>query len=169
MYELYHYGVKGMKWGVRRYQNEDGSLTEKGRKKYGSEPELEVAMEEKKKKNEQQVKVMKATKATIKPTKDIVREANNIEKERSRRKQEKYNKEVKDAVLDEATKMSDQELRDAVNRLNMEERYTQVMASRQQVDLGRSRAEKYMDRTMTALTLTSTALSIGIMIRELSK
>lgn len=32
--ELYHYGVKGMKWGVRRYQNEDGTLTAKGRKKY---------------------------------------------------------------------------------------------------------------------------------------
>lgn len=31
-YELYHYGVKGMKWGVRRYQNHDGSLTPKGRK-----------------------------------------------------------------------------------------------------------------------------------------
>ena len=32
-YELYHYGTKGMRWGVRRYQNKDGSLTEAGQKR----------------------------------------------------------------------------------------------------------------------------------------
>lgn len=32
--ELYHHGVKGMKWGVRRYQNKDGSLTNAGKKRY---------------------------------------------------------------------------------------------------------------------------------------
>jgi len=34
---LYHHGVKGMKWGVRRYQNEDGSLTNAGKKKISKE------------------------------------------------------------------------------------------------------------------------------------
>ena len=36
--ELYHHGIKGMKWGVRRFQNEDGSLTTAGKKRYGDEP-----------------------------------------------------------------------------------------------------------------------------------
>lgn len=31
--ELYHHGIPGMKWGVRRYQNEDGTLTSAGKKR----------------------------------------------------------------------------------------------------------------------------------------
>ena len=35
--ELYHFGIKGVKWGVRRYQNKDGSLTSAGKKRYSKE------------------------------------------------------------------------------------------------------------------------------------
>ena len=32
--ELQHWGIKGMKWGIRRYQNADGTLTAAGKKRY---------------------------------------------------------------------------------------------------------------------------------------
>ena len=35
--ELYHYGIKGQKWGIRKYQNEDGSLTALGKIRYGAQ------------------------------------------------------------------------------------------------------------------------------------
>jgi len=45
--ELYHHGIKGQKWGVRRYQNYDGSLTSAGKLRYGS-----ISLRKTKNKNE---------------------------------------------------------------------------------------------------------------------
>lgn len=47
---LMHHGVKGMHWGVRRYQNTDGSLTEKGYKHYKVNPDGSFKSERKQRK-----------------------------------------------------------------------------------------------------------------------
>ena len=44
--ELYHHGIKGQKWGVRRYQNPDGSLTAAGKVRYGYGGRLENRIEQ---------------------------------------------------------------------------------------------------------------------------
>ena len=41
-YELYHYGIKGQKWGVRRYQNKDGTLTPAGKKRNNEESKTKL-------------------------------------------------------------------------------------------------------------------------------
>lgn len=45
IYSLYHHGIKGQKWGIRRYQNDDGSLTAEGKKRYGVESVSEMSKE----------------------------------------------------------------------------------------------------------------------------
>lgn len=47
--ELYHHGVKGMKWGVRRYQNPDGSLTAAGKRRRAKQDAKQARKEAKQK------------------------------------------------------------------------------------------------------------------------
>lgn len=42
---LIHYGILGMKWGVRRYQNKDGSLTSAGKKRYSNNDNIKEAQQ----------------------------------------------------------------------------------------------------------------------------
>lgn len=43
--ELYHHGVIGQRWGIRRYQNSDGSLTNAGKLRYGKTPAIDEGYE----------------------------------------------------------------------------------------------------------------------------
>ena len=47
--ELYHHGIKGQKWGVRRFTNEDGSLNDEGKKRYNVDSYREISKNEKRK------------------------------------------------------------------------------------------------------------------------
>ena len=44
-YYLEHHGIKGMKWGIRRYQNKDGSLTPEGRKRYSDDSKIDTSFD----------------------------------------------------------------------------------------------------------------------------
>lgn len=75
--ELYHHGVKGQRWGVRRYQNPDGSLTEAGRKRYARsvlntvKPEIEAKCVKKKKELAQKYFGMDLSDDEVKPNNKV--------------------------------------------------------------------------------------------------
>lgn len=79
--ELVHHGIKGQKWGVRRFQNKDGTLTPAGRKRQKQDEG---------------------------PIHEDYSKSHNTKSVKS---------------------MSDKELRDRINRLNMERQYAQLTAS----------------------------------------
>lgn len=45
-----HFGIKGMRWGIRRYQNKDGSLTQEGKRRYSKSEDAEEVERIRKKK-----------------------------------------------------------------------------------------------------------------------
>ena len=58
--ELYHHGIKGQHWGIRRYQNPDGSLTAAGKARYGTAENFNRAQEMKKAKSQSYTANMKS-------------------------------------------------------------------------------------------------------------
>ena len=139
--DLRHHGIKGMKWGVRRYQNNDGSLTSAGKKRYRSD-DYESALKR------------------VKKADDTL---NDIRKTRQEPKKAAYEAEVRRKV----SSMSDKELQQAVNRLNMEERYTQVMTQRNKLEKGKSKVDQILDVAGSTLAGAATALSIMVAITQL--
>ena len=107
---LEHFGILGMKWGVRRYQNPDGSLTEAGKVRYGNYSDLDKGQ------RKEAGRISRVQDEIGQNALGVGRSASNIARRFSK-------KSTKNSP---AKKMTDEELRRVVNRLNLEQQYNRL-------------------------------------------
>lgn len=139
--ELTHWGIPGMKWGVRRYQNKDGSLTPAGKRKLAKESE-------KIKQEEAVLKNRKATQAKFdrlaakrKALEDKKKELDGEQKSKKSKKEDKDAKPPKKDIKD----MTDDELASAVRRAQLEQQYNSLQPDT--TKKGNSFAKDFWDKS----------------------
>lgn len=159
--ELQHWGVKGMKWGVRRYQNKDGSLTPAGKKRYDRD-----VLDNNSKKKDNRIVIdgpdanrwvkedLSRAKRSVDASSDMVRQLKNVESNsRSKKRMD-------------LSSMSDQEMRSKINRELLERQYNDVF-NPETTSRGRQYVRKTLDVAGNVLTVTGSALAIAVAIKEL--
>ena len=163
--ELYHHGILGMKWGVRRYQNKDGTLTEAGKKRYDRDIAENLAKKKDSRIDTSNPDPNRWVKEDIERSKkvadsgsDLIRQAKNIERATSHRS----NKKRRDV-----SNMSDKELREKINRELLERQYSDMFGEENKVSRGREYVRNTLEVAGNALVVGSSALGIILAIKEL--
>ena len=111
---LLHYGIKGMKWGVRRYQNKDGSLTPKGEARYDRDKRENAAKKKENRIDLSQPDPKRWAKEDLERTKRTVDASANLAKELKKLDESTTSKPTPKRM--DLSKMSDKEMRDQINR-----------------------------------------------------
>ena len=164
---LYHHGVKGMRWGVRRYQNKDGSLTDAGQKRYDRD-----IRENNAKKKDNRIKIdgpdaKRWAKEDLERTKKAVDTSSSLTRELKSIERETRPTPVKKKM--DLSNMTDQELRARINRANLERQYNDLFGEPAQVKIskGRKFARDALEVGGSVLAVTGSALGIALAIKEL--
>lgn len=147
--ELYHWGVKGMRWGVRRYQNRDGTLTEAGKKRYAKELE-KLKSEEKMLKNKERTKAKLDKLEELRKSNDARKQNLGEDKKKSDEKKSEPPKMEKKAVKD----MTTEELQARKARLQLEKDYKDLLKQTrgEQASKGKSFVEDVLTNSGKAMT-----------------
>ena len=156
--DLQHWGIKGMKWGVRRYQNADGSLTPAGKKRYRDESELSGAT-----KKSSSVEDYQTSLKTAKSASDTIDAARKLKDDAHKVKDPKLERQIRKST----EQMSDKELQQRVQRLNMEDNYTRMMMHREHLKQGEDYVSKVLDVSAVAVRGATTALTIALLVKQL--
>lgn len=191
-YVLCHHGVKGQRWGIRRYQNADGSLTPAGRKRYENDdgslndagrkfyaeqdrarraaanPE-QAARGTTLAKREQTAAIADAKQAVVnKITDKNTAAAVNSAAEAARKLSatEKQTRKKPEIQKMDLSNMSDKQMRDEINRALLERQYNEMFAPRK-VNKGREFVGKALEVGGVMLTTAGAALSIAVMVQQL--
>ena len=129
--ELYHFGIKGQRWGVRRYQNPDGSLTALGKKKYGTKSNFEKVQAAKKAASGSKIKAqLDREKANARTQAEIEKYRKKAAKKLGKSDDPEDKNDDSGGEKNEKKKtgkqMSNEELRTATERINLERNYAEA-------------------------------------------
>lgn len=154
--DIEHHGVIGQKWGRRRYQNPDGTLTELGKRRLQREQDRAIRKEEK-----YHAKVAKQRKKDIKAQeKATKKELKQVAKEQKEQEEiiEKKNKLVSKGSMEDIYKnrnlFTDQELQQVINRQRILNQLNPE-ASMTKRDQQFARAQEFVDKTAKTVKMTS--------------
>lgn len=165
--QIWHWGIKGMKWGVRRYQNTDGSLTDAGKRRYSTD----VAANAKKKKDNRLPEESlndpnRWVKEDRERTKRVVDSGSQMAGNLKTLNDKSMRIQARRTPKMDLSKMTDQEMREQINRAMLEKQYDD-MFNPKKVYSGREAVSDTLEIAGSVLTITSSALGIALAIKEL--